>query len=298
MIGGDEEAPAEIVDRGQDQHLTDPAGGGRAARPRTPRPAGPRGPIRRNHPGSATGQPSPRPIWPVTRNCWTRWSGITSPTIPTTSSPPGSPPSTPPHHPHHHQERLMTDIATTPSTTSTRSSGLRTAARWMVTFVGFPAGGLVAELVVGPVDSIAAALIGGLITGVFIGAAQWWGLGSSQRPPRPGLLDRRHRNRFHGRTRGRRFGGRLRHRPSDRSSSRARSAVSRSVPPRLWCSVHGSADWRWRGRRRSPRSGPSAGRSPPPSASRSTCSSPSSARPARIVVTALTAVLPFTLNRR
>ena len=58
----------------------------------------------------------------------------------------------------------MTDIATSPSTTPTRSSRLRTVGRWMVTFTGFPLGGFTAELLVGPVNSITAALIGGLIT--------------------------------------------------------------------------------------------------------------------------------------
>ena len=79
----------------------------------------------------------------------------------------------------------MNRLATTSSRPTTRSSRLRVAARWMVTFVGFPLGGLIAELVAGPVDSIIAALVGGMITGVFIGAAQWWGLGSSVRRPAP-----------------------------------------------------------------------------------------------------------------
>lgn len=79
----------------------------------------------------------------------------------------------------------MTDIATSPSTTPTRSSRLRTVGRWMVTFTGFPLGGFTAELLVGPVNSITAALIGGLITGVFVGAVQWWGLGSGPGRPAP-----------------------------------------------------------------------------------------------------------------
>jgi len=59
---------------------------------------------------------------------------------------------------------------------TTRSHWLRTAARWMVTFLGFPAGGLAAMLIVGPVDSPAKALAGGLVTGTIIGAVQAWGL--------------------------------------------------------------------------------------------------------------------------
>ena len=60
--------------------------------------------------------------------------------------------------------------------THTRSQWLRTAARWMVTFLGFPAGGLAAMIIVGPVDSTTAALAGGLLTGAIIGAVQAWGL--------------------------------------------------------------------------------------------------------------------------
>ena len=64
----------------------------------------------------------------------------------------------------------------TGSPTTARGQWLRSAARWMVTFVGFPAGGLAAMLIVGPVDSIAAALAGGLVTGAIIGVVQAWGL--------------------------------------------------------------------------------------------------------------------------
>lgn len=49
--------------------------------------------------------------------------------------------------------------------------------RWMITFVGFPLGGLAAMLTVGRVDSLAAALAGGLITGAVLGTAQALGLG-------------------------------------------------------------------------------------------------------------------------
>ena len=58
----------------------------------------------------------------------------------------------------------------------TRHSWRRAAARWVVTFVGFPAGGLTAMLLVGPVDTVTTALAGGLITGTILGAAQAWGL--------------------------------------------------------------------------------------------------------------------------
>ena len=49
------------------------------------------------------------------------------------------------------------------------------------TFLGFPAGGVVAHLVAGPVDGVAAALLGGAITGAVLGAVQAWGDGD----PRP-----------------------------------------------------------------------------------------------------------------
>ncbi|GAA2663459.1 hypothetical protein GCM10010307_83720 [Streptomyces vastus] len=42
--------------------------------------------------------------------------------------------------------------------------------------VGFPIGGLVADLVVGGVDSVGAALAAGLIAGAIIGAAEWFAL--------------------------------------------------------------------------------------------------------------------------
>ena len=48
--------------------------------------------------------------------------------------------------------------------------------RWIATFAGFPAGGFTAMLIVGRVDSVAAALAGGLITGIILGAVQAWGL--------------------------------------------------------------------------------------------------------------------------
>ena len=42
--------------------------------------------------------------------------------------------------------------------------------------VGFPIGGYLADLVVDGVDSVGTALVGGLITGVVIGAAEWFAL--------------------------------------------------------------------------------------------------------------------------
>jgi hypothetical protein len=42
--------------------------------------------------------------------------------------------------------------------------------------VGFPIGGYLADLVVDGVDSVGAALVGGLIAGFMIGAAEWFAL--------------------------------------------------------------------------------------------------------------------------
>jgi hypothetical protein len=51
--------------------------------------------------------------------------------------------------------------------------------RWawpVAILVGFPIGGYAANIVVGEIDSIGAALVGGLIAGAIIGAAQWLAL--------------------------------------------------------------------------------------------------------------------------
>jgi hypothetical protein len=51
--------------------------------------------------------------------------------------------------------------------------------RWawpVAILVGFPVGGLIANVIVGEIDSIGSALAGGLIAGAVIGAAQWLAL--------------------------------------------------------------------------------------------------------------------------
>ncbi len=49
--------------------------------------------------------------------------------------------------------------------------------KWPVAIlVGFPIGGFLADLVVDGVDSVGAALVGGLIAGAVIGAAEWFAL--------------------------------------------------------------------------------------------------------------------------
>lgn len=45
--------------------------------------------------------------------------------------------------------------------------------RWLLTALAFPPAGYLGHLLSGPVDSPTAAVIGGLVTGSLIGAAQW-----------------------------------------------------------------------------------------------------------------------------
>jgi len=45
--------------------------------------------------------------------------------------------------------------------------------RWMLVALAFPVAGYVAHLIVGRVDSVAPAMLGGVIAGAGIGAAQW-----------------------------------------------------------------------------------------------------------------------------
>ncbi len=59
----------------------------------------------------------------------------------------------------------------------------RSSLRWLVTFVGFPLGGLLAELVIGPVDTLGSAVAGGVLTGLVLGAVQAWALGSARVMP-------------------------------------------------------------------------------------------------------------------
>lgn len=43
----------------------------------------------------------------------------------------------------------------------------------LAVLLGFPVGGYLASLIAGPVDSVGAALLGGLVAGAVVGAAQW-----------------------------------------------------------------------------------------------------------------------------
>ena len=73
----------------------------------------------------------------------------------------------------------MSSITTAPP--STIPSTGRTIARWMVSFAGFPAGGLAAMVLTGPVDSTASAIAGGLVTGAVLGAVQAWAMRADRR---------------------------------------------------------------------------------------------------------------------
>lgn len=55
-----------------------------------------------------------------------------------------------------------------------------TPLRWLASFVGFPLGGLAAILLVGAIESRATAVVGGLVTGAVLGAAQALALGADR----------------------------------------------------------------------------------------------------------------------
>lgn len=69
----------------------------------------------------------------------------------------------------------MHATTTTTTTGTTSRHWAKIALRWMPTFLGFPAGGLVAEIV-GRVDGPGPAIAGGAITGAILGFAQWLGM--------------------------------------------------------------------------------------------------------------------------
>jgi hypothetical protein len=85
-----------------------------------------------------------------------------------------------PHQPTKERSMAHVDTAPPPPAISRRPFFRRTIPRWMVSFAGFPLGGLVAFLVVGPVDNLGSALAGGLLTGGILGAIQAWALGTAQ----------------------------------------------------------------------------------------------------------------------
>ncbi len=62
-----------------------------------------------------------------------------------------------------------------------RASGWRFFLWWMLAFLGFPVGGLLALMVVGPVEGAVSGALGGAMAGAVIGAAQWLVLRSYMR---------------------------------------------------------------------------------------------------------------------
>ena len=54
-----------------------------------------------------------------------------------------------------------------------RAGGWRLFLWWMLTFLGFPLGGLLALILVGSVEGAVSGALGGALAGVVIGAAQW-----------------------------------------------------------------------------------------------------------------------------
>ena len=82
------------------------------------------------------------------------------------------------------REHAMSNLSTTdaPAPTNARTWP-RVTLRWMVSFLGFPLGGVLAFTLIGPVDSVGTALGGGLLTGAVLGAVQAWSLGVAR--PRP-----------------------------------------------------------------------------------------------------------------
>ena len=86
------------------------------------------------------------------------------------------------------QEHDMPDISTDPSTANspavaTPQTWARITLRWMVSFTGFPLGGFLALTLIGPVDGLSAALVGGLVTGAVLGAVQVWSMGAARPSP-------------------------------------------------------------------------------------------------------------------
>jgi len=75
----------------------------------------------------------------------------------------------------------MSTVTAAPLRTTPSTSSARTVARWMISFLGFPLGGLAAWLVTGPVVDTTSAVTGGLLTGAILGAVQAWALRADRR---------------------------------------------------------------------------------------------------------------------
>jgi len=83
----------------------------------------------------------------------------------------------------------MSDLSTVNAADVTRpQTWFRITLRWMVSFLGFPLGGFLALTLIGPVDSLGAALAGGLVTGAVLGAVQVWSMGAARPSPAPWIV--------------------------------------------------------------------------------------------------------------
>lgn len=59
---------------------------------------------------------------------------------------------------------------------------------WVAVAFAFPIAGLIGRTVSGPVDTVAAALLGGALTGAGLGAVQWWAAKGALGPPTPWMI--------------------------------------------------------------------------------------------------------------
>src|ERR671920_1944692 len=54
-----------------------------------------------------------------------------------------------------------------------RAAGWRIFLWWMLTFLGFPLGGLLALVLIGSVEGVVSGALGGALAGAVLGVAQW-----------------------------------------------------------------------------------------------------------------------------
>ena len=69
------------------------------------------------------------------------------------------------------EEHAPKDIVT--DSAERKTLGWRFFLWWMLAFLGFPIGGLLAFVLVGPVEGVVSGALGGALAGAVIGAAQW-----------------------------------------------------------------------------------------------------------------------------
>jgi hypothetical protein len=74
------------------------------------------------------------------------------------------------------QRRKELEYTVTDSDDERKSGGRRFFLWWVLAFLGFPVGGLLALVVVGSVDGAVSGALGGALAGAVIGSAQWLAL--------------------------------------------------------------------------------------------------------------------------